>query len=46
MPSSVKIARTDFLGPVVVTRDGKFWAYTVNRNIVSELWQVNGLAMR
>jgi len=35
-----------FLGPVLVTRDGKFWAYTVNRNIVCDLWQVTGLAVR
>jgi eukaryotic-like serine/threonine-protein kinase len=29
-----------------VTRDGKFWAYTVLRNNFSELWQVTGLAKR
>ena len=34
------------IGPVAVTRDGKFWAYSVNRNVFSELWQVTGLAMR
>jgi hypothetical protein len=33
-------------GNLCVTRDGKFWAYQVNRHSFDELWQVTGLAMR
>ncbi len=35
-----------FIGGVGVTRDGRFWAYSVNRNSFSEFWQVTGLAIR
>ncbi len=35
-----------WIGPILVTRDGRFWAYSVNRNTFSELWQVTGLATR
>ena len=35
-----------FIGPVGVTRDCQSWAYSVNRIIFSELWQVTGLAVR
>lgn len=34
------------IGQVAVTRDGKFWAYGVNRTTFSDLWQVTGLALR
>jgi eukaryotic-like serine/threonine-protein kinase len=34
------------IGQVAVTRDGKFWAYGVNRTTFSDLWQVTGLATR
>ncbi len=33
-----------YVGPVLVTRDGRFWAYSVNRTTLSELWQLTGLA--
>jgi Tol biopolymer transport system component len=33
-----------YLGPVLVTRDGRFWAYSVNRTAYCELWQLTGLA--
>ncbi len=33
-----------YIGPVLVTRDGRFWAYSVNRTTLSELWQLTGLA--
>jgi eukaryotic-like serine/threonine-protein kinase len=33
-----------YVGPVLVTRDGRSWAYSVNRATLSELWQLTGLA--
>ena len=33
-----------YIGPVLVTRDGRFWAYSVNRAMVSELWQLAGVS--
>jgi Tol biopolymer transport system component len=33
-----------YVGPVLVTRDGRSWAYSVNRTTLSELWQLTGLA--
>ncbi len=33
-----------YVGPVLVTRNGRFWAYSVNRTTLSELWQLAGLA--
>jgi eukaryotic-like serine/threonine-protein kinase len=33
-----------YVGPVLVTRNGRFWAYSVNRTTLSELWQLTGLA--
>ena len=33
-----------YVGPVLVTRNGRFWAYSVNRTTLSELWQMTGLA--
>jgi eukaryotic-like serine/threonine-protein kinase len=35
-----------YVGPVLVTRDGRFWAYSVNRATFTELWQVTGLDKR
>jgi len=32
-----------YMGPVLTTRDGRYWAYSVNRTTVSELWQLTGL---
>jgi Tol biopolymer transport system component len=32
-----------YLGPISVTRDGRFWAYSVNMTTFTELWQVAGL---
>lgn len=39
-------ARGYYIGPVLVTRDGRFWAYSVNMTTFSELWQLTGLATR
>jgi Tol biopolymer transport system component len=33
-----------YVGPVLVTRDGRFWGYSVNRTAISELWQLTGIA--
>jgi len=33
-----------YVGPVLVTRDGRFWGYSVNRTTISELWQLTGIA--
>jgi eukaryotic-like serine/threonine-protein kinase len=35
-----------YVGPVLVTRNGRYWAYSVNRASLSELWQLTGLAMQ
>jgi len=35
-----------YIGPVLVTRDGRSWAYSVNRASLSELWQLTGLPTR
>jgi Tol biopolymer transport system component len=35
-----------WIGPVMVTRDGSFWAYSVNRDASRELWQVTDLPTR
>jgi len=35
-----------YIGPILVTRDGGHWAYSVNRAASSELWQLSGLAAR
>ena len=35
-----------YVGPVLVTRNGRFWAYSVNRATLSELWQLAGLSTR
>jgi Tol biopolymer transport system component/predicted Ser/Thr protein kinase len=35
-----------YMGPVLVTRNGRFWAYSVNRATLSELWQLAGLGTR
>ena len=35
-----------YVGPVLVTRNGRFWAYSVNRTTLSELWQLTGLGTR
>jgi Tol biopolymer transport system component len=40
------LAGAYYLGPVGVTRDGNFWAYSVNRSLVDDLWQVTGLFTR
>ncbi|HEY1249709.1 MAG TPA: protein kinase [Thermoanaerobaculia bacterium] len=32
-----------YVGPVLVTRNARFWAYSVNRASLSELWQMSGL---
>jgi hypothetical protein len=32
-----------YIGPILVTRDGGYWAYSVNRAASSELWQMSGL---
>jgi hypothetical protein len=37
-------ARAYYIGPVLVTRDGRFRAYSVNMTTFSELWQLTGLA--
>ncbi|HEY1250591.1 MAG TPA: protein kinase [Thermoanaerobaculia bacterium] len=29
-----------------ISRDGRFWAYQVNRNTADELWQIKGVAQR
>jgi Tol biopolymer transport system component len=36
--------RAYWLGSIRVTRDGRFWAYSVNMTTFSELWQLAGLA--
>jgi hypothetical protein len=38
-----EVAGAYYIGPVLVARDGRFWAYSVNRTTFSELWQVTGL---
>ena len=35
-----------YMGPVLVTRNGRFWAYSVNRTTLSELWQLTGLTVQ